>query len=342
MVTRTITLSASPITHTIPGETSRDIDYIVSGTHAMAGAIVIAVSGALTNKKFTFYYSATLTNYSTGANYLQFPGGDKLPAEFAAKKCVIECIYNGSAWKTTIVPDFNETGIITSGNILDGTIVAGDLASDSVITAKILAENVTNAKLAQMANNTIKGNDSGGSAVPQDLSVTEVRTLLDQDVTLTGNVTGTATETFATGVTTVATTIASNVITVAMLTNTVKTDQLYAFISLETAGLGYTAIKAPFDCTVEEWGVSVVSDVAGTDDATLTLYDQAGVLMTGSTITVTLGTGVSAAAPASSGFFNSAAITANNVISAGELITFRAQKTTAGGLLGATIKVKRT
>ena len=340
--TNTITLLASPATITIPVESSQDINYIIAGTHAMGGAIAIAATGALTNAKLTFYYTATLTSYSIGANYLQFPGGDKLPAEYAAKECKVECIYNGSAWKVLFFPGMEGTDIITSSNILDATIIAGDLASDAVTTAKILAENVTNAKLAQMANNTLKGNDSGGSAVPQDLSVTEVRTILDQDVTLTGHVTGTATQTFATGDTSVATTIASNTITVAMQTNTVKTEVVTHKISLETAGLGYTAIKIPFDCTVEEWGVSVISTVAGTDAATLTLYDNSGNLMTGSTVTVTLGTTVSGSAPASSGFFNSSAITANNAITAGQLLTFRAQKTTAGGMLDATVKLKRT
>lgn len=37
---------------------------------------------------------------------------------------------------------------------------------------------VTNAKLATMANATLKGNDSGATANPQDLTVAEVKTML--------------------------------------------------------------------------------------------------------------------------------------------------------------------
>lgn len=50
---------------------------------------------------------------------------------------------------------------------------------ESVGTAQIEALAVTNAKLANMADLTIKGNDSGGAAAPQDLTKTEVLTLLN-------------------------------------------------------------------------------------------------------------------------------------------------------------------
>jgi hypothetical protein len=49
--------------------------------------------------------------------------------------------------------------------------------------------NIPNSSLATMANQTVKGNVSGGSAVPSDLSVAQVKTLLSLTGTNSGDVT---------------------------------------------------------------------------------------------------------------------------------------------------------
>ena len=68
---------------------------------------------------------------------------------------------SGSAWQT-IAPALS--GVVTTAA---GSLVTS--LSDSV---------VTNSKFASMANNTVKGNVSGGSSAPSDLSVTQVKTLI--------------------------------------------------------------------------------------------------------------------------------------------------------------------
>ncbi len=77
--------------------------------------------------------------------------------------------------------NFNSTGTITTPNATD-TLV-GKATSD-VLTNKTIngpdntLTNIANASLAVMADQTIKGNVSGGSASPSNLTATEVNTML--------------------------------------------------------------------------------------------------------------------------------------------------------------------
>lgn len=346
---KTITLTGS--TALIASEI--DITYYATCSLNMSGQGHIAITASGTPRDGTvigFICNFSTTNYSEGVDDITFYGFT-LPAELAAKTFSVVAYYNAAAWRVIFIPSWQNSAIIDAGllgtdsvitaKIQDLAVTTAKINDLAVTTGKIAAEAVTNAKLASMADATLKGNDSGGSAVPQDLSVTEVRTLLDQTIELTGDVTGTGTEDPATGETSFATTLGNGTVSVAKLTTTVATELLSSVCSFEANEVGYVGVKVPYACTVKEWGVAVIKTIAGTDDGTCTLYDNAGNLMTGSTITVTLGTAVSAAAPASSGFFNSAAITANNSLTAGQMITIRTQKTTAGGRLMAFIKVQR-
>jgi hypothetical protein len=60
---------------------------------------------------------------------------------------------------------------------LDGT-GAVTISDGGVTTAKIADDGVTNDKLDEMPASTLKGNDGGSAANPQDLTVAEARTLL--------------------------------------------------------------------------------------------------------------------------------------------------------------------
>lgn len=78
---------------------------------------------------------------------------------------------NGAA---TLTLAQNESAIIFS----DGTNYKAVKIIGSASGASIADDSVTNAKLANMAANTIKGNNTGSTADPSDLSVTDVQAML--------------------------------------------------------------------------------------------------------------------------------------------------------------------
>jgi hypothetical protein len=105
------------------------------------------------------------------------------------------------------------------GGVSDGD--KGDVTVSGTGTVwTIDAGVVTNAKLATVATATFKGRTTAATGAPEDLTVAQAKTLLnltginsgDQTITLTGNVTGTGTGSFAT-------VIAAGAVTNAMLAN---------------------------------------------------------------------------------------------------------------------------
>ena len=131
---------------------------------------------------------------------------------------------------TGTVAQFNTA--ITDGDLATGGGTAtGTNTGDQTITlttdvtgsgsgsfaATIANDAVTNAKLANMATATFKGRNTAGTGDPEDLSTATAKTMLDltgtnsgdQTITLTGNVTGSGTGSFAT-------TIAASAVTLAM------------------------------------------------------------------------------------------------------------------------------
>jgi len=87
--------------------------------------------------------------------------------------------------------------------VKNGGITATQLASNAVTTVKILDDNVTYAKIQNVAsNNVLLGNDNGAGSAVQELSASDVRTLLNvADGSQPGTVTSVATTGTVNGIT---------------------------------------------------------------------------------------------------------------------------------------------
>jgi len=167
--------------------------YDISGTATLAANWVIQPSGtAITYTKFVFNYDATITLNSNTITIF----GLSMTDEQALKPCVIESKYDGSTWQTKLLPDFEGGETIETSDIANDAVnedkinvsVAGSGLSGgggtalsvnvdntgieiSADTLQLKNNGVSNAKLATMANNTMKANISGSTATPSDVSI---------------------------------------------------------------------------------------------------------------------------------------------------------------------------
>lgn len=280
--------------------------YRLTGSPVLVSDLTLAASGTPSlNMCIILLWEANVDVVTNSKAVNIF--GKTLPTSWATKNFIATCIYDESVWQVQLVCGGEEDGWIEAADLASDSVITSKIANLAVTTAKLEAGGagvgVTNAKMAEMPTVTIKGNDGAGPAVPQDLTMTEVRTILDQDVTLTGDVTGTATQTFATGVTTVATTIANDAVTTAKIaanqvTNAKMADDSVTLTNLASTGeLESLTTSSP---TPNSTALTVLAslaiptgamDTAG-DVLEITAYGTTGATANNKTLTLVLGTTV--------------------------------------------------
>ena len=184
--------------------------YLISGSAIAIGSYNLSIVGVpQVGTTFIVEYVGIL---SLGANTFTLLGTSITQAQLL-KTWIAECTYTGTSWDVVLQMNLSQSDTVSSSNIGTGTIVNSNIANNtidgstklvnlSVTTAKIndlavttakinnlavtdakindvdgsklVAASVTNAKLATMANNTLKGNISGGAAVPSDIPISTI------------------------------------------------------------------------------------------------------------------------------------------------------------------------
>jgi len=327
---------------------AENYNYLVTGSRNFSGnAFQITMSGApATNTTRFFIFDVTPTNYdAAGGDHLTVLG-TQVPQSLLGATGTFSAVahYNGSSWRVQFYPSWGEANIVSNNEMADDAIGQSEMQNNSIGTLELIDSNTTLAKIEDITQNRVLGRISAGSGVVEQLTLAQIVSFLGLDYTATGEVTGTASQQ-SDGTLTVALTLGNGVVEVVNCDNNVNRAIVSGILSFETNELGFTAIKMPYKCQVEDFACTVISPIHSGGDGTIKLYDHSGSQMVGDTneITVTGGTSVaSTSGGVAAASFNMSNIDTNSDIGDSERIIFETIKAgTAGGKVMFSMRVKK-
>lgn len=175
---------------------------VTGGPITSSGVLTVNVlASAITNAKLAQVATATFKGRVTAGT------GDPEDLTVAQAKTLLDLAGTNTGDQTITL-----TGAVTGSGVgsfattlADDAVTTTKIAPNAVLGSKIANNNVTNVKLSNVATATFKGRLTAGTGAPEDLTVPQAQGLLgisgtntgDQTITLTGDVTGSGTGSFA-------------------------------------------------------------------------------------------------------------------------------------------------
>lgn len=180
-----------------------------SGIIAIGNYAIVPTGSPINGTTFIFKYRADVDITTNSTTFSIF--GQSLTQNQLNSVLDIECYYDGTSWEVEIKPSFTSAvveatnivanaitasaianssidlgvkgivGSLVNNRIANGTIIASQKVQNLSITdalindvngSKIATNSVANNKLTQMVDGTVKGNISGSTASPSDISIT--------------------------------------------------------------------------------------------------------------------------------------------------------------------------
>lgn len=225
--------------------------FPASGTAKIGWTYIVSVAGTVDGQSFSIgdRILAIANNASTttfASNWFKLDYTDQVLSVNSQTGAVVlntDNISEGSTNKYVTVTEKTKLSNLSGTNTGDQTItLTGDVTGSGTGSFATTIGNgvVSLAKMSNLANATIIGRITTGTGVPEALTTTQVKTLLnltgtnsgDQTISLTGDVTGSGTGTFSA-------TIANGVVSLAKLANVATGTIFYR----KTAGTGSPEVQ---------------------------------------------------------------------------------------------------